>query len=73
MSFLIFQKTGTSKSGLTNIWEVCNTSGECLGKITWKATWRRYWFEPAPGTGFDGDCLQDIKNFIVGAMQEKDA
>jgi hypothetical protein len=35
-----------------------------LGRISWMATWRRYWFEPGEATGFDASCLKAIAEFL---------
>ena len=68
MSYLQFEFKGTSNSGKTNIWVVKNTSEHILGWIEWKATWRRYWFCPTNGTGFDADCTQETTDFLRDAM-----
>lgn len=65
MSYLKFVPEGTSKSGLTKRWTVQNLEGCVLGWIQWKASWRRYWFEPTNQTGFDAACLKDIVDFLV--------
>ena len=59
MSYLIFQEPAPSASGKTKVWEVRN-AGQGLGQIRWMAQWRRYWFVPNAGTGFDAGCLREI-------------
>src|ERR1017187_9470182 len=58
-SFLDFVFLGNSDSGLTNIWSV-QTALAPLGRVQWYAPWRRYWFVPLEGTGFDAACLKEI-------------
>ena len=71
INHLRFMYQGTSASGKTKKWIVVNADGTALGWIEWKAEWRRYWFCPVNGTGFDGDCLGEIKDFLGEAMQER--
>jgi hypothetical protein len=41
-----------------------NQPGELLGTITWFGRWRKYTFNPMPGTTFEEDCLRDIATFV---------
>ena len=63
-SFLDFVFLGNSDSGLTNIWSV-QTALAPLGRVQWYAPWRRYWFVPLEGTGFDAACLKEIFEFCT--------
>lgn len=59
MSFINIERTGTSKSGLTDIYTVFSR-GIPLGEIRWYSHWRKYTFSPNPGTVFDNTCLIEI-------------
>jgi len=39
-------------------------SGEELGVISWRGTWKRWVFNPESLTYFSQDCLNDIADFI---------
>lgn len=70
--FLKFADRGKSASGLTGRWTVENkNSPVLLGWIEWHAPWRRYWFCPVNGTGFDASCLTDIADFLKARMTER--
>jgi len=71
MSYLQFEFKGTSESGKTNRWVVKNTSGDVLGWIEWKTSWRKYWFCPVNGTGFDASCLDEISGALKAAMEQR--
>lgn len=60
MSYLLFTKTGTTKSGLTDIWQVSSLGGIPLGEIRWFGQWRKYTFFPNYATCFDSHCLIEI-------------
>lgn len=65
-SFIKFEEAGTSKSGLTRIWNVCNTmsgSPDYFGVIHWHGAWRKYVFE-CDRSFYDWDCLRLIADFI---------
>jgi hypothetical protein len=64
-SYLNFVPAGFSASGKTKLWGVQSTGGAVLGTISWFAQWRKYTFEPQPGTVFDSVCLGEIANFIA--------
>ena len=64
MSYLRFVFEGTSASGKTKRWTVYGEHGGPLGWIEWKATWRKYWFCPVNGTGYDAGCLTEIGDFL---------
>lgn len=67
MKYLTFIETGTSPSGKTKIWNVTNTAGEVLGRVLWKASWRKYVFCSIAAT-FDSGCLQEINTFLRNQM-----
>jgi hypothetical protein len=67
MSYLTFHETGTSPSGKTKIWDVTNANGEVLGRVLWKASWRKYTFCSIAAT-FDASCLQEITTFLLNQM-----
>jgi len=72
MSYLTFEDKGTSESGKTGRWTVNNAAdGAVLGWVEWKSPWRRYWFCPVNGTGFDAACLRDIEQFLTARMEER--
>ena len=35
-----------------------------LGIIQWYEAWRQYTFDPAPGTTFNAECLEDLARFL---------
>jgi hypothetical protein len=52
----------------TKVWEVRNQDGDFLGTISWKNTWRRYWWEQANSVGMDASCLDEVSAFIKREM-----
>jgi hypothetical protein len=50
---------------------VGNNSGEKLGYIMWRSSWRRYIFSPLEDTIFDTSCLNDIVEVISKLMEER--
>ena len=66
---LVFEQGGTSDSGKTLIVHVRSKGiGDILlGKVQWRAPWRRYVFSPHPGLtlDFDAECLRDIAAFTT--------
>jgi hypothetical protein len=69
MANLNFLLAGRSDSGLTQIWEIRSVHTDVLlGQINWKPSWRRYWFTPDTGTGFDAECLREIAKFLDDQM-----
>lgn len=63
---ILFRDIGTSKSGLTRVFAVMTQDQPAmvLGHVRWFARWRKYWFEPLAGTGYEETCLQDIADFV---------
>ena len=62
--FLEFREAGTSKSGITMVWEVVPKSeGFGLGGIRWYGPWRKYVFNPVGDAVFCAACLRDIADF----------
>lgn len=55
----------------TKLWAV-GAGGFGLGKVSWKAQWRRYWFEPFPQTGFDALCMEQIASFCREETRKHD-
>lgn len=57
-------------------WECRNNSSmDLLGTIEWRSGWRQYVYV-TPGIGyfiFSAGCLDDIKDFITRAMDERQA
>jgi hypothetical protein len=68
---LDFEMIGTTKSGLTKIWDV--KSGVLLGQVKWFANWRRYCFYPAGGTLYDAVCLRQIAGFCADQTEKRKA
>ena len=61
--YLLFRKTGHSKSGKTEIWDVLSRNGgQVLGTIKWFGRWRQYVFKPVEDTVYNNGCLRDIMN-----------
>ncbi len=72
MSYLRFRPNGTSPSGKTKRWVVENSQSDTqLGWIEWKAPWRKYWFCPLNGTGYDSVCLGEIANFLLAETNQQ--
>ena len=55
----------------TNVYLVCKTDGNELGKIYWHCTWRQYVFEPYEDTIWSLGCLQHICEFLKGLKKDK--
>jgi hypothetical protein len=72
MSYLVFEHKGTSESGKTDRWVVKNNLFDTvIGWIEWHAPWRKYWFCPVNGTGFDAGCLGCIHDFLKNEMGKR--
>jgi len=56
LNFVEVEVTGRK----TPIYEVKNKSGEYLGYIIFRPSWRKFVFLPAKDTLFDAACLSDI-------------
>ena len=53
------------KKRKTEIFAVINSSTyENIGKIQWKKEWRSYTFYPEKDTIWDGECLDNIVEFL---------
>lgn len=68
-------EVGTSKSGLTKIWEVRNVSNglhrdDVPGWIRWYGAWRGYVYE-CEASFYDAKCLRQIADFIDAANAEQ--
>jgi hypothetical protein len=48
----------------TKRWLVVTREGAQLGTVEWWGPWRKYAFNPAPGTGYEQVCLRDIAAFL---------
>lgn len=61
-----FVRQGTSKSGLTDIWDVVNPFRGNLktGEVRWHGAFRKYCFYPNDGFLFDAGCLKMIAAFL---------
>lgn len=71
MSYLIFDQTGTSKSGKTKQWHITNNNRDILGYICWFANWRKYTLVGVPpNVVLDEKCLREIANFIETKTKE---
>lgn len=69
--YVKFEETGLSASRKTKIWLVKNAQSDFeIGRIRWFPNWRKYVFEPAPNCIFDPNCLGDIKDFLLKALEE---
>lgn len=69
--YIEFIDAGTSKSGLTRIWNVHNKrSGENCGEIRWHGAFRKYCFYPTDGFLFDSDCLLLIAEKLSSGTKE---
>jgi len=44
---------------------------ESIGKISWCGRWRKYWYEPHSGTGYDAKCLKDISDVLERLMNDR--
>lgn len=68
---LTFRYITSSASGKTMVLSVLSkNSGALLGKVVWRATWRKYVFEPDGDTVFDAICLRDIAGYIEALTRE---
>lgn len=81
MKRLTFEVLGPRAGCRTQRWTVLSAAGESsghtlyhvLGRVTFKATWRRYVFEPEGGTTFDVSCLREVIDFIDQQMAARKA
>lgn len=65
MSYLVIVPAGSSDSGKTKRWVLKNASNRTeLGWVSWFGAFRKYTFNPTPGTTFDQACLREIADFI---------
>jgi hypothetical protein len=56
----------------TDIWRICNNkSGATLGYIKWHPPWRQYCLVTMHPAVFNRGCLDNIKEFITEAMEER--
>lgn len=70
-SFIVFREAGTSKTGITRVWNVVNIMREQedpIGIIRWHGAWRKYVYECAESF-YDYDCLRLIADFVEGATK----
>ena len=65
-SFLVFNLSGVSKSGKTQLWDVISKDHILLGMISWHGVWRKYCFNPCSFTIYDCRCLREIADFCEG-------
>lgn len=63
MSYLRFEDAGYSVSGLTKWWHVFGSDEHIIGRVHWKAPWRKYIFTSAGSCDFDSNCLEEISDF----------
>ncbi len=62
----------SSASGKTKIISVYNNeSGEALGIISWRGTWRQYVWSQIPMIDMSWDCLQEVVNKTKELMEER--
>ena len=67
--YLRFVQAPTSPGRKTQVWMVLSArSGDPLGLILWRSTWRQYVLEPEPMTVWSSGCLEDVCSFIRGLM-----
>lgn len=57
--------TPSTRRVLTRKWSVLSLTGAALGLIRWKASWRKYTFEPCAETVYDAVCLIQIANWCI--------
>ena len=63
-----------SDSGKTKVFSVdSRRHGQRLAVIKWWGAWRQYVMFPEPETVWNVDCLQEIRTFIAGLMDERKA
>lgn len=58
----------------TKVWEARTTAEHgnlILGRIRWRASWRRYVFHPEDDSLFDAGCLREIAVFLDARMGER--
>lgn len=72
--YIEITQVGTSKSGLTKIFEVRNTSkgansDDVPGVIRWHGPWRGYVYE-CEASFYDAKCLRQIADFIDAVNKE---
>jgi hypothetical protein len=72
-SFIAFELTGKSQSGLTNIWQVVTSdrSRFLLGEIRWRAAWRKYVFHCFGDSVYEQTCLREIAEFCETKTKER--
>ena len=59
----------TGKTARFKIWAI--VSGDLLGKIQYRPSWRCYVFEPCFPTVWSSGCLQDIQVFLNDLNDER--
>ena len=57
------------KTKIIRVWS--RKSGDRLGLIKWFGRWRQYAFFPEDNTIFNTECLEDIRIYIKGMMEER--
>lgn len=71
MSYLRFEESGLSESGLTKRWIVTSKSnGDMLGRISWLSRWRKYVFNTESHISLDEFCMLEIIEFICTVTLE---
>ena len=69
MTYLTFIEQKPVLPRKTKIWAVLQaTSGNFLGRISWRSGWRRYTFAPDATAVFDAACLREIVVFMDTEM-----
>lgn len=72
VEYLGFTEVPMPPERKTGVWNVYNQhSGVVLGQVRWFGRWRRYTFNPEPGTVYDGRCLQAITQFMQRQMDRR--
>ena len=74
-TWIAFQRTGSSDSGKTMVWEVFNydEAGFPIGHVRWFARWRQYaLFADVPGIVFEKTCLKEISQFLTDLMSQRE-
>jgi hypothetical protein len=69
-TFLVFEEAN-NPSGKTKRFKVKNNTGEVLGWIHWRGTWRKYVFGTHNVAEFDSNCLKEITTFLDELMNER--
>jgi len=73
MTYLTFVEQQPPEPRKTKIWAVLAVStGDHLGWIKWRNTWRRYVFVPNVETTFDANCLLEVYQFLNRKMEERE-